>query len=387
VNTSSNLGGAPGSARGLRNDQHHLPTINTNAGTNGNRTREASAQNAADHAPAPAVRGQGDALPERTLTTGAKQAVIAGDQPAAAAALHSSSSNTADHRATKRHMNDTKRNKSESVSSSSECAVDESEGKTNNQPSDATIGRGLAAHCMPTNASAVEGDPVYRLTRNIIPEWPVKLSPKAKLQELTYTGGGWPILFLNPKDRKAVVNHQDLQLVAEYLRTNHGLAYHSCSPSSAGTVQLTFGRPGADRGNVQLFVTRHGLSWNARINGSEMWVKEIRGAIFKSSWFQDGLGNEPGKANVLVQPEGLMILPALALTDNESIKPLEEVLKTVFQRLGAPAAKAMKMYIKRSYLTDKSTIKDLLKKHCDDALERTSDHHKEAKGKAKGRKH
>jgi hypothetical protein len=75
--------------------------------------------------------------------------------------------------------------------------------------------------------------------------------------------------------------------------------------------------------------------------------------LFRSLWFADAVGSNDYNmktADIIYQPDGSMVLPALSANHGSSIKDLEIVLKKIHSRLGEKGIKAMEKFTAMSEL-------------------------------------
>ena len=113
-------------------------------------------------------------------------------------------------------------------------------------------------------------------------------------------------------------------------------------------------------GNVQLYKLGR-VAGNARISvGSSATMKAIRAELLASPWFVDAMvapgtkktpGNERGHVDIIFQPDGTMLLPALSV-DSAEHEEMRSVLKKVHVKMGESGKKVMKGYMKECGITD-----------------------------------
>ena len=214
-----------------------------------------------------------------------------------------------------------------------ESSSDEQVGQPSRTTQSKFGGTGLKKLFHPAQASATEDDPVYTEANEEVPPWPMTISPKKKLVEAQYQGGGWPLHFRNPQTPRRQIGTVDLERVAMFLRKAYGSCYTAVTIPSAGIAQIKLGHARGS-GTIQVYTSTAKLGrpeGNARISiGSETRVKEIRACLLQSKWFCDavpGLGQTAVEAATIVfQPDGSLMLPPLSAATPE--KCIRKVLKS-----------------------------------------------------------
>ena len=176
--------------------------------------------------------------------------------------------------------------------------------------------------------------------------------------------------FRNPVYPRKLVNMEDLERVAAHLTSKHQFVFHTIKQSAPGTVQMNLGIHKGS-GNIQLFTSKLGrIEGNARIAiGSSAALKAIRAGLLKSPWFVDAEvapgvdkvpGNERGQPDVVFQPDGSILLPALSADKTEN-KELNGIVKKIALKLGDQGKKVMKAYMKECGVTDKNAVSEAVK--------------------------
>ena len=196
----------------------------------------------------------------------------------------------------------------------------------------------------PKKPSTSVDDPVYTLSRKASSTFPQTIKKGGKRTDVDYSGEGWWFFFANPTKPSAHVQEDDLQRVINHLKESHDLVCQTvkinkdCSIAQA-TLGLTKGK-----GSLQLFPTKFGLKrGNCKLNIKDpKRMKETRAILSRSPWFTDVVG-DPRSAEVAYQPDGKLILPALA-TNSEPPK-LEPTLHALKKKVGNKGLELMNEWI------------------------------------------
>ena len=110
------------------------------------------------------------------------------------------------------------------------------------------------------------------------------------LEDVPYTGGGWPPLCKDPRAEAKQPSFDDFRSVCQQLSRAQQIKFSAILPGSNGTVQANIAKDFGG-GNIQFFTSVRKLdrpTGNARIRiGNAYTAKRYWNIILSSMWFSD----------------------------------------------------------------------------------------------------